>query len=101
MTRIRAVEEGLPVLRSANNGITAVIDAFGGLDEPTGANAGRLRTLSLNARGTIDASLPATVGRPPYARFGDAMFWGLVAMGIILVVIGRFLERNGSQPVSR
>jgi apolipoprotein N-acyltransferase len=62
--RVRAVEEGLPVIRAANNGISAVIDA-----------RGRTRAhLGMNVAGTIDSALPPPLSPPPYARLGDWMF---------------------------
>lgn len=62
--RVRAVEEGLPLVRAANNGISAVI-----------APSGRIvASIGLNRRGSIDADLPRSVGRPPYARYGDGVF---------------------------
>jgi apolipoprotein N-acyltransferase len=69
--RVRAVEEGLPVVRAANNGISAVIDAYG----RTAAK------LELDARGVIDAALPGAVEAPPYARFGDLPFLVLWLIG--------------------
>ena len=68
--RVRAVEEGMPVIRSANNGISAVFDA-----------RGRIRArLDLDVVGTIDVDLPPTVSPPVYARFGDTIFFvGLLA----------------------
>ncbi|HJU32251.1 MAG TPA: apolipoprotein N-acyltransferase [Hyphomicrobiaceae bacterium] len=65
--RVRAVEEGLPLVRAANNGISAAIDSYG-----------RIRArLDLNQRGTLDAALPAAVPPPVYARLGDLVFVGL------------------------
>lgn len=63
-SRVRAVEEGIPLVRAANNGISAVIDADGRV----------LARLALNERGTIDSVVPGV--RPPtvYARFGDWVF---------------------------
>lgn len=64
MARVRAVEEGLPVIRSANNGISAMIDPMGQV----------VARLDLNVRGTIDASLPPRTSPPLYARVGDIPF---------------------------
>lgn len=61
--RMRAVEEGLPVMRAANTGISAVIDPYG-----------RVRArLGLNETGLLDAALPEALPPTPYARLGDAM----------------------------
>ena len=69
--RVRAVEEGLPLVRAANNGISAVIDGYGRV----------LARLDLNVRGVIDAPLPAALPPPLYARFGDVVFLLAVAVG--------------------
>ena len=77
--RVRAVEEGLPLLRAANNGISAVVDAHGRL----------IATLGLNARGTIDASLPSALTLTTYVRLRDwtfvalALFFGSAAIVLI------------------
>jgi apolipoprotein N-acyltransferase len=60
--RFRAVEEGLPLVRAANNGISAVVDAHGRVTA----------SLGLGATGVLDADLPLAVAATPYARFGDA-----------------------------
>ncbi|MGQ0672984.1 MAG: apolipoprotein N-acyltransferase [Hyphomicrobium sp.] len=62
--RVRAVEEGLPLIRVANNGISAVIDAEGRV----------LHRLGMNERGVIDTSLPVARAPTTYARLGDQMF---------------------------
>ena len=61
--RLRALEEGLPVLRSTPTGISAVIDADGAL----------LHSLPWRKAGLIDARLPAP--KPPtlFARFGNIL----------------------------
>ncbi|CTQ34551.1 apolipoprotein N-acyltransferase [Jannaschia rubra] len=72
--RMRAVEEGLPVVRAANTGISAVIDA-----------EGRIRDrLGMERTGIIDAELPAA--RPPtlYARLGDLVLPPLVLAALLL-----------------
>jgi apolipoprotein N-acyltransferase len=69
--RTRTVEEGLPMLRVANNGISAVIDS-----------AGRVRTrIDLDTIGYADVNLPSTGNRTLYARAGD---WAL----LLLLLVG-------------
>ncbi|MEX1148113.1 MAG: apolipoprotein N-acyltransferase, partial [Sphingomonadales bacterium] len=73
--RMRAVEEGLPVVRAAGTGISAVID-------PWGRTVGEV---ALDAEGVIDAALPRMVeGRTVYARLGDWGYGGLVAIIALL-----------------
>jgi apolipoprotein N-acyltransferase len=69
--RVRAVEEGLPLVRSANNGVSAVIDGHGRV----------LSMLALNQRGVIDSAVPSALVPPPYARLGD---WPFVALVLVL-----------------
>ncbi|MEL6600930.1 MAG: apolipoprotein N-acyltransferase [Pseudomonadota bacterium] len=65
--RMRAVEEGLPVVRAANTGISAVIDANGDV----------VARLDTGETGTIDAGLPGPRAPTLYARFGD---WTLLVL---------------------
>ncbi len=60
MTRMRAVEEGLPVVRAANTGISAVIDPYGRV----------IKSLPLGEEGVIDADLPSALPPTIYAQFG-------------------------------
>ncbi len=62
--RVRAVEEGLPLVRAANNGISALIDGRGRM-------VGRL---GLDVKGTLDAVLPPPLSPPLYGRLGDTLF---------------------------
>lgn len=61
--RVRAIEEGLPLVRAANTGISAVVDPLGRV----------LGALDLGTEGVLDAALPTALGETPYARWGDAL----------------------------
>ncbi|MGD9803648.1 MAG: apolipoprotein N-acyltransferase [Hyphomicrobiaceae bacterium] len=82
--RVRAVEEGIPIIRSANNGISAVVDSFGGVTA----------RLDLDVAGVVDANLPGTLPAPPYARFGDATFWLLWLITAAGVMLSRLRARS-------
>ena len=65
MARYRAIEEGLPIVRSTPTGISVVIDSSGRLIGPV---------LGLGTVGVIDQPLPAARPPTPYVRFGDVPF---------------------------
>jgi apolipoprotein N-acyltransferase len=73
--RLRAVEEGLPLARDANSGISAMIDAFGRVDS----------SLKLNGEGVLVAPLPGKLPQTIYARLGLEI---PAAMGILAVLAG-------------
>ena len=62
--RMRAIEEGLPLARAANTGISAMIDPVGRI----------LAAQPLMTQGYVDAILPAPLPPTVYARFGDLLF---------------------------
>ncbi len=61
LARLRAAEQGIPVLRAANTGVSAVIDARGQV----------VSALPLNEAGVLDAALPPALPPTVYARTGD------------------------------
>jgi apolipoprotein N-acyltransferase len=65
--RLRAVEEGLPMIRAANTGVSAVIDAYGRIVE----------SIDMERQGVIDHTIPPARVATPYARWGD---WTLVLL---------------------
>jgi len=67
--RLRAIESGLPLMRAANTGVSAVIDARGTLRA----------TLGLDRAGRIDAALPGALPPTPWSRWGD---WPAVALAL-------------------
>ena len=79
--RLRAVEEGLPLVRDANNGISAVVDPHGRI----------VASLDLGVEGVLDASLPAArPGRTVYAWAGDGPFAALLLASLaVAIALGR------------
>jgi apolipoprotein N-acyltransferase len=77
--RVTAIEQGLPLARAANTGISAVVD-------PVGRIVG---SLPLDTEGVLDAPLPRSIGAPIYARFGDAPAAALILIGFVLAIRGR------------
>jgi apolipoprotein N-acyltransferase len=76
--RLRAVEEGLPLVRAANTGISAVVDPYGRV---TGS-------LPVGAEGVLDASLPVALSAPMYTKLGSGapLVLVLLCLGVVLIV---------------
>ena len=68
--RLRAIEEGLPLVRVANNGISAIVDPLGRV----------LRYLPLGSDGLIDGALPQALGETVYSRHrnGPALLFMII-----------------------
>jgi apolipoprotein N-acyltransferase len=73
IARTRAVEEGLPLVRVGNNGISGVIDPEGRVVAHT----------TLDAIGYADVTLPDPRSKTLYARTGDWIFAALLLLGLI------------------
>ena len=82
--RLRAIEQGLPVVRAANTGISAVIDPMGRI----------VARLGLGVEGVLDSSLPAAIVPTIYARSGDIPTAMIVAAALILVIRRRVAKRS-------
>jgi apolipoprotein N-acyltransferase len=78
--RMRAIEEGLPLVRSANTGISAVFDAMGR----------ETARLGLGERGVVDTTLPVPGAVTPFARFGNLT---VLALGILCAAMGLALRK--------
>lgn len=67
---LRAVEQGLPVVRAANTGISAIIDPYGRV----------VAELGLGKEGVVDGLLPQALPPTPFAR------WGRLIEGLVLAL---------------
>jgi apolipoprotein N-acyltransferase len=65
VARVRAIEEGIPVARAANTGISAIIDPLGRITAKLG----------LDKLGVVDGNLPAAIALTPYSRLREGWFW--------------------------
>ena len=70
--RLRSIEEGLPLVRAANTGISAVIDPYGRV----------VSELPVGVEGILDSKLPASIRPTFFANFGN-----LAAGGIFLLLL--------------
>ena len=79
--RLRAVEQGLPILRAANTGVSAVVDAKGRV----------LDRIPLDTEGHIDAIIPGALAATLYSRTGD---WPML---LLLMALAAGLMRRRLQ----
>jgi apolipoprotein N-acyltransferase len=80
IVRTRAIEHGVPLIRAASNGISAVIDSYGRI----------LHRLELNQIGFIDFTLPQPLLQPTfYSQWREIPFFLLLALSLIIGFINR------------
>ncbi len=91
--RMRAIEEGLPVIRSANTGISAVVDGLGRI----------LQSAALNQDAILDTRLPAKLEEPTYfSQYGNFLPFivclSVAFISLLLKCISIILLRGQRQP---
>ena len=82
--RLRAIEEGLPVVRAANTGISAVIDPVGRI----------VAQLGLGIESVLDASLPAAIAPTVYARHPNIPAAIMLLLALIFVTYRRLTRQK-------
>jgi apolipoprotein N-acyltransferase len=70
--RVRAVEQGLPVVRAANTGISAMIDAYGRI----------LAEIGLGEKGAIDSELPKVGPQTLFAQLGFSIEISVISLAL-------------------
>ena len=81
--RVRAIEEGLPLVRAANTGISAIVDPLGRI----------VKSLPLGTEGVIDGPLPRPVAATFYSQTGDSLI-GLVLGTVLILVLRKRTQRS-------
>jgi len=76
--RLRAIEQGLPLIRVANTGVTAVVDAHGRVVEE----------LPFGTMAAMDTQVPGALPPTPYARWGDGPL-ALLLVGLAGIAFNR------------
>jgi apolipoprotein N-acyltransferase len=76
--RARAIEEGLPFVRSANTGISAVIDHYGRF----------IGRLELEKEGVLDIYIPVSTRRTVFSIYGNMLY---IIMSIFMLLLARFI----------
>jgi apolipoprotein N-acyltransferase len=79
ISRMRAVEEGLSVVRAANTGISAIIDGYGRVVE----------YLPLGTQGIIDGVVPRPLETTSYAISGNLIYTFVMAIIVAWILVGR------------
>jgi apolipoprotein N-acyltransferase len=79
---VRAIEEGLPVVRAANTGISAVVDPVGRI----------IHSLALGSEGILDSALPQPIAQTVYSRWGDLPLAVVVAAILLMAAVRRMQQ---------
>jgi apolipoprotein N-acyltransferase len=76
--RLRTIETGLPMIRAANTGISAIIDPYGRIESQLG----------LAEEGVVDGTLPKPIAAPPFAHapvLAGVFAWLIALIGAVLL----------------
>lgn len=84
--RMRAIESGLPMIRAANTGVSAMIDPLGRITA----------SVPLNTAGYVDAALPAPLPPTIFARTGE---WPALAALVVLLAGAGFAGERRRRPI--
>ena len=83
LAELSSVAFGLPLVRSANTGISVVLDAYGR----------QIGGLALDSTGTIETGLPQSAANTLFARLGNLPFWVCFVLVSVAAVGARVRSR--------
>ncbi len=81
--RFRAIEQGVPMIRAANTGISAMIDATGRVQA----------RLALGTTGHLDVAMPVIMAATPYSVIGDLGFLAMLILISGIYIICRRMKK--------
>jgi apolipoprotein N-acyltransferase len=81
--RLRTIEEGLPMIRAANNGISSVVDAYGRV----------IGSLPLGIDGVLDTGLPVAIGPTTFSRVGNLIAGLMIGFCLAVAAAARVRRR--------
>ena len=85
IARARTIEEGLPLVRVGNNGISAIIDPYGQI----------IQKLELDKRGYLETALPKPIASHTlYFHYGDMIVLLMLAMALGWIALQLLRERR-------
>ncbi len=81
MSRVRAIEQGVPMARSALTGVSAIIDSFGKINY----------SIPLLTQGIIEQQLPGYLKvKTPYRKYNS---WMVVALMVAIILLEKFFKK--------
>lgn len=84
--QLRAVEQGIPVIRSANNGVSAVVDKFGNVQD----------AFSLDVVGTLDVTVRLDGSSSIYFRSSGIWGWCIFLIFAVVIAVSALSRRRKS-----
>jgi len=87
LSRLRAIEEGLPMVRSTSTGISAVIDSYGRT----------INSLGLGRRGTVESPLPKAIDAPFVSSGFRILMVVFLTAGILLFYLLNLMRRERTE----